>query len=83
MKQYLAVEFTTGFFTGNISAARLQKILNKYSIDGWTLRTTIQETRRMLLIFRREVHVLIFEKPVEVKYPTPAIPAAAVPPPLR
>lgn len=62
MKLYKTHQFTTGFFTGNINAVKLAKVLNEAGGEGWTLRSHIHETRRMMLLFRREIHILIFER---------------------
>jgi hypothetical protein len=55
---------STGFFSGNLNAIKLAEALNRRGSQGWRLARTIHETRRMALIFRREAHFLIFERPI-------------------
>ncbi|WP_043588958.1 DUF4177 domain-containing protein [Geminisphaera colitermitum] len=62
MKEYAVSELTTGFFTGNLSQSKLQRKLDDAAKAGFKLARTIHETRRSMLLFRREVHYMIFER---------------------
>jgi len=64
MKQYLTVELTTGFFSGNLDSKKLEELLNKHARLGWSLRSHLKETRRMMFFSSRECHVVIFERDV-------------------
>ena len=55
---------STGFFSGNLNPVKLTEALNRRGSQGWRFARSIHETRRMLLIFRREAHFLIFERPM-------------------
>lgn len=52
--------FKTRFFSGTVDAERLKKTLNRLGQEGWILERTIHERKRVLLLFSREVHILIF-----------------------
>jgi hypothetical protein len=43
-----------------VDANRLQDRLNKLGQEGWVLERTIQERKRVFMLFSREVHILIF-----------------------
>jgi len=62
MKQYLVKAVTTGFFTGNLSESKLQNFLNQHGAMGWKFVKSIHETRKVLGIFSREAHFVIFER---------------------
>ena len=52
--------FKTRFFSGTVDADRLKRTLNRLGEDGWLLERTIHERKRVLFLFSREVHILIF-----------------------
>jgi hypothetical protein len=58
--KYHVEMFRTRIFSGTIDADRLQKTLNRLGQEGWVLERTIAERKRVLLLFSREVHILIF-----------------------
>ncbi len=62
MKEYTVVQNDTGLFSGSLDPVRLQNQLNKYAAQGWRFVRSIHETRRMLVLFRRECHFLVFER---------------------
>jgi hypothetical protein len=64
MKDYLVETVTTGFFSGTLKAAKLNTALNKRAAEGWRLARTIHERKRVLVLFSRESHFLIFERDV-------------------
>ena len=64
MKDYLVETVTTGFFSGTLKAAKLNAALKKRAAEGWRLARTIHERKRVLLLFSRESHFLIFEREV-------------------
>ena len=64
MKQYVVVPYLTGCISGTISESKLQDMLNAHANQGWKLARTIHETRKVLLVFQREAHFLIFERDV-------------------
>ena len=59
---YKIHSFHTVFFSGTVNPQKLEAILNKYDSDGWDLARTIHETSRILLLFCRETHFLIFKR---------------------
>jgi len=61
-RQYIVHTHTTGFFTGTLSAKKLQDILNRYGADGWRFVRSIHEEKKCLSLFGREAHFLIFER---------------------
>ena len=62
MKEYLVSPVTTGFFSGTLDPVKLQTFLNQHAAQGWKLVRTIQETKKILGIFAREPHFVIFER---------------------
>jgi hypothetical protein len=64
MKDYLVETVTTGFFSGTLKAGKLNSALNKRASEGWRLARIIHERKRVLLLFSRESHFLIFERDV-------------------
>ena len=64
MKDYFVETVTTGFFSGTLKAAKLNAALNKRAAEGWRLARTIHERKRVLVLFSRESHFLIFEREV-------------------
>ena len=52
--------FRTRLFSGTLDAQNLEKTLNRLGAQGWVLERTIAERKRVLGLFSREVHVLIF-----------------------
>lgn len=61
-KTYLVVPVHTGCLSGTLNERILTEALNKHAAEGWCLRTTIRETRKVALIFSREAHFLVFER---------------------
>lgn len=59
--RYEVEVLATGFFSGALSAKKLQDVLNHRAGAGWTLSRTIKEERRRLLSSREAVF-LIFER---------------------
>jgi hypothetical protein len=59
--RYEVEVLTTGFFSGALSARKLQDLLNQRAGAGWKLSRTIKEERRRLLSTREAVF-LIFER---------------------
>jgi len=57
---YKVVTLRTGFFSGNLNPAKLEKTINDQAQIGWILDKTIKETTRQMLLMRRETHMLIF-----------------------
>jgi hypothetical protein len=62
MKHYEIVTFFTGLFGGSLDDKKLVKVLNDKAAEGWTLASTVQETKKTLIFFRRETVFLIFER---------------------
>ena len=60
MHTYHVEFFKTRLFSGTMDANRLQDRLNKLVKEGWVLERTIQERKRVFILFSREVHILIF-----------------------
>ncbi len=65
MKSYTIHSFHTGFLGGSLNPKKLQSILNNHAKKGWRLARTIKESKRILLIFHRETHFLIFERDIQ------------------
>lgn len=61
-KEYKVVPLKTGFFTGRLSAQKLERALNLHSGDGWRFAKSIHESNRWLFLFSREAHFLVFER---------------------
>jgi hypothetical protein len=62
MKQYIIKPVTTGFFSGSLSETKLQDFLNQHGAKGWKFIKSIHETKKVLGIFSREAHFVIFER---------------------
>jgi hypothetical protein len=60
--EFKCAECTTGFWSGNLRAHKLERICNEWGARGFRLKATIHESRPFLFFFGREVHVLIFER---------------------
>ena len=50
----------TGFFSGTLDAAKLETQINRKAAAGWRFLRSIHERRRVLGLFSREAHFLIF-----------------------
>lgn len=61
-RQYKVIVLTTGCFTQTLDPARLQDTLNKEARGGWRFAKSIHEEKKVLGIFSREAHFLIFER---------------------
>lgn len=62
MKRYKVVPLTTGCITGNLDPEKLERAINNFAEKGWEFERSIHETKRILGIFKREAHFLIFSK---------------------
>lgn len=62
MKQYIIKPVTTGFFSGSLSETKLQDFLNHYGAHGGKFIRSIHEKKKVLGIFSREAHFVIFER---------------------
>lgn len=60
--RYLVETLDTGMFSGALSARKLEEHLNRKGREGWKLVRTIHETRKVLGLFSREAHFLVFER---------------------
>lgn len=49
-------------FSGTLDAKRLQETLNTRAAQGWTFQRQITDSTRVMLIFKREVHFLVFQR---------------------
>jgi hypothetical protein len=61
-KTYKVELCDTGFLSGTLSADKLETQINRRAAEGWRFVRSIQERRRVLGLFSREAHFLIFEK---------------------
>lgn len=50
------------FGSAKVNPVKFTDFLNANAQEGWRVVTIEKETRRMLLIFRREAMVVVFEK---------------------
>ena len=50
------------FGSGNIPVDKMQKVLNSYARDGWTLVFEVVESRRFLLFWSRQAVILTFAR---------------------
>ena len=50
------------FGSGNIPVDKIQKVLNSYARDGWTLVFEVVESRRFLLFWSRQAVILTFAR---------------------
>lgn len=64
MKQYIVRPVTTGFFSGALNELKLEAFLNGHAAQGWKFVKSIHETKKILGIFSREAHFVIFERDV-------------------
>ena len=60
--QYKVIVLTTGCFSGTLDPRILQDTLNVEAQGGWKFSKSIHEEKKILGIFSREAHFLIFEK---------------------
>jgi hypothetical protein len=61
-RQYKVSVLTTGCFTQTLNPMKLQQTLNQETQGGWQFVKSIHEEKKILGIFSREAHFLIFEK---------------------
>lgn len=59
---YEVEAFKERFWSGTINPNRLAEVLNSRAQAGWRYRHTITAGRRVLLMFKRDTHFLIFEQ---------------------
>ena len=62
MKQYMIKPITTGLFSGSLSEKKLEDFLNQHGAKGWKFVRSIHETKKVLFLFAREAHFVIFER---------------------
>ena len=62
MTTYKVHTLTTRAFSGTLDPKKLEAALNTHALEGWKFTRSIHETKRVWLIFSREVHFLVFEK---------------------
>jgi len=62
MKKYKVVTFTTGCMSGTLNPEKLQDVMNSEGAQGWRFIASIAEEKRVLILFKREAHFLIFER---------------------
>ena len=62
MKEYSVELCTTGFFSGTLNKKVLEAQINLKAAEGWRFVRAIHERKRVLGIFSREAHFLIFER---------------------
>jgi hypothetical protein len=60
--EYKVVTVSTGFFSGRLSASKLERALNLHTSGGWRFSKSIHESQRWLFFFSREAHFLVFER---------------------
>jgi hypothetical protein len=65
-KEYLVEPVTTGFFSGTLDPKKLQTALNQKGMHGWKFVKSIHETKKILGLFSREAHFVIYEREVEM-----------------
>jgi Domain of unknown function (DUF4177) len=53
----------TRFWSRTLPPQRLERALNDRATQGWKFSRSITEKRRKFLIFTRDAHFLIFERP--------------------
>lgn len=59
---YEVEAFKERLFSSTLNPQKLAEVLNRRADAGWQLARHITSTSRMWLIFKREVHFLIFER---------------------
>jgi len=73
MKEYLVEPVTTGFFSGSLSERKLQDFLNSKARHGWRFVRSVHESKKVMGIFSREAHFVVFERDESVAEDTVAI----------
>ncbi|MDP0490109.1 MAG: DUF4177 domain-containing protein [Verrucomicrobiota bacterium JB023] len=61
-QQYKVFPLATGLFSGTLNPVKLEEALNSHARDGWSFVKSIHETKKVLGIFSREAHFLIFRR---------------------
>jgi hypothetical protein len=64
VKNYIVHAYKTGFFTGTMNEKTLEQVLNHYAQQGFRFVRSIHEEKKSFLFFKREAHLLIFEREV-------------------
>ena len=59
---YTVYPLSTGFFSGTLNPKKLEEALNLHAQQGWIFEKSIHETKKILGIFSREAHFLIFRR---------------------
>jgi|GEM_PF-1801961 len=59
---YKVVVLTTGCFSGTLDPNKLQQTLNSEAKGGWKFARSIHEQKKILGLFSREAHFLVFER---------------------
>jgi hypothetical protein len=73
MKEYLVEPVTTGFFSGSLSQRKLQDFLNSKARHGWRFVRSVHESKKVMGIFTREAHFVVFERDQSVAEDTVAV----------
>jgi|688.fasta_scaffold177770_2 hypothetical protein len=68
-KEYIVEPLTTGFFSGALDPKKLQNALNQKGMQGWKFVKSIHETKKILGIFSREAHFVIYERELPMHPP--------------
>ena len=71
MKQYKVFALKTDYFSGTLYEDDLSYALNSFAEKGWRFVRSIHEEKKTFLFFKREVHLLIFEK--DQDHPAPSL----------
>lgn len=65
MTEYKVHPLTTGCMSGALDPKKLEGILNDYSQNGWQFVRSIHETVKVMGLFNREAHFLVFKRDTE------------------
>lgn len=64
-RKYKVEPCDTGLLSGTLDASKLEMQINRRAAQGWRFVRSIHERRRVLVLFSREAHFLIFERDVD------------------
>ena len=62
LREYSVIPLQTSLIGGALDPNQLQAQLNGAGRGGWKFVRTIHESKRVLGIFKREAHFLVFER---------------------
>lgn len=62
MFEYKIAPLTTSLFGGSLDPKKLESALNEHSSDNWEFIKSIQETKKVLFLFKREAHFLVLKR---------------------